>query len=130
MRQNREGGAEVMIATHNQESVEHAVGLMHKLDMNPKESGVFFGQLMGMSDPLTFVLGKNGYKVGALLSTHAWCRADASQPVGGSRGFNGEGCSRTHVCLLLATPVTNAARYLWSSPHLAQASRTWFLARG
>ena len=55
--------AEVMIASHNQQSIEHAVGLMHHLDMDQRKSGVFFGQLLGMSDPLTFVLGDNGYKV-------------------------------------------------------------------
>ena len=61
----KEAGAEVMIATHNQNSVEHAVSLMHALDLPPGDTGVFFGQLLGMSDPLTYVLGGNGYKVGA-----------------------------------------------------------------
>ncbi|KAK9799009.1 hypothetical protein WJX73_003308 [Symbiochloris irregularis] len=62
IRHHHETGAEVMIATHNQQSVEHAVGLMHQLDLDPQKTGVFFGQLLGMSDPLTFVLGENGYK--------------------------------------------------------------------
>ena len=61
--QAKEVGAEVMIATHNQHSVEHAVALMHVLNIDPRDSGIFFGQLLGMSDPLTFVLGSNGYKV-------------------------------------------------------------------
>lgn len=63
MHEAKESGAEAMIATHNQQSIEHAVGLMHALDIEPAKTGVFFGQLMGMSDPLTFVLGSNGYKV-------------------------------------------------------------------
>ena len=48
--------AEVMVATHNQASVEHAVALMHELDLDPQR-GVYFGQLLGMSDVLTYVLG-------------------------------------------------------------------------
>lgn len=64
--------AEVMIATHNQQSIEHAVALMHELDMEPSKAGVFFGQLLGMSDPLTFVLGANGYKVHDTFFLTAW----------------------------------------------------------
>ena len=55
-------GAEVMVASHNQGSVEHAVALMHELDLDPSTCGVYFGQLLGMSDTLTYVLGGNGYR--------------------------------------------------------------------
>ena len=58
-----EGGAEFMIASHNQESIEKATELMHELDLPPRDSPVYFGQLLGMADPLTYVLGANGYKV-------------------------------------------------------------------
>ena len=52
---------EIMIASHNQTSVETAIQSMetHKL---PPSSGVYFGQLLGMSDHLSFSLGSAGYK--------------------------------------------------------------------
>lgn len=55
-------GAEVMIATHNQSSIEHAVATMRQLGLRPRESGVYFGQLLGMADHLSYTLGSNGYK--------------------------------------------------------------------
>ena len=55
-------GAEVMVASHNQGSMEHAVALMHELELDPPTCGVYFGQLLGMSDTLTYVLGGNGYR--------------------------------------------------------------------
>ena len=56
-------GAEVMIATHNQRSIERAVALMNELDVEANQIGVYFGQLLGMADHLTFILGRNGYRV-------------------------------------------------------------------
>ncbi|KAG5187941.1 FAD-linked oxidoreductase-like protein [Tribonema minus] len=50
--------AEVMFATHNQASVERALAAMAALSV---ERGVAFGQLLGMSDHLTFALGARGY---------------------------------------------------------------------
>jgi proline dehydrogenase len=52
---------EIMIASHNQQSVETALECMneHKL---PPNSGIYFGQLLGMSDHLSFSLGGGGYK--------------------------------------------------------------------
>ena len=72
---SRDEGAEVMIATHNQKSIERAVSLMHELEVEPQNSGVYFGQLLGMADHLTFILGRNGFRVRksskcALLSHH------------------------------------------------------------
>jgi proline dehydrogenase len=55
-------GAEVMIATHNQYSVEMAVRSMHDFGMKPSERGVFFGQLLGMADHLSYVLGRHKYR--------------------------------------------------------------------
>lgn len=54
--------AEVMIATHNQASIEHAISLMSKLRISRK-GGVSFGQLLGMADNITLPLGSCGYKV-------------------------------------------------------------------
>ena len=58
--------AEVMIASHNQKSIERAVSLMHELGVEPQKSGIYFGQLLGMADHLTFILGRNGYRVSML----------------------------------------------------------------
>lgn len=55
-------GAEVMVASHNQYSVEMAVRHMHDFGMKPGECGVFFGQLLGMADHLSYVLGRHGYR--------------------------------------------------------------------
>lgn len=52
---------EVMIASHNQTSIELALGKMKGLGIGP-EREVYFGQLLGMADNLTFPLGRNGYK--------------------------------------------------------------------
>jgi proline dehydrogenase len=52
---------EIMIASHNQQSVELAVKTMTENNL-PPSAGVYFGQLMGMSDHLTFALGSHGYK--------------------------------------------------------------------
>lgn len=52
---------EIMIATHNQKSVEAALECMVHNNI-PKSKGIYFGQLLGMSDHLTFTLGAAGYK--------------------------------------------------------------------
>lgn len=52
---------EVMLATHNQASIEKAVSLMAELNL-PRDRRIYFGQLLGMSDHLTYGLGKSGYK--------------------------------------------------------------------
>ncbi|GFR39754.1 hypothetical protein Agub_g238 [Astrephomene gubernaculifera] len=57
------GRAELMIGSHNQSSVEGAVGRMTALGLDPSEAPVYFGQLMGMADNLSFTLGQHGYKV-------------------------------------------------------------------
>lgn len=68
---SRDEEAEVMIATHNQKSIERAVSLMHELSIEPRTSGVYFGQLLGMADHLTFILGRNGFRVRHLSSLFA-----------------------------------------------------------
>jgi proline dehydrogenase len=52
---------EIMVASHNQQSVELTLQVMNELGL-PPSAGVYFGQLLGMSDHLTFSLGNNGYK--------------------------------------------------------------------
>lgn len=56
----RDRGAEFMVASHNQASVEKAVAGMAALGL-PPSAGVYFGQLLGMADHLTYTLGANGY---------------------------------------------------------------------
>lgn len=55
-------GANMMIASHNEHSIARTVAAMqrHKL---AKDGGVFFGQLLGMTDHVTFTLGHHGYAV-------------------------------------------------------------------
>lgn len=64
------GHAELMLATHNQASTERAVGLMAELRI-PPVGGVSFGQLLGMADHLTFVLGQHGYQARPSAHLHA-----------------------------------------------------------
>eukprot|EP01039_Chlorochromonas_danica_P004442 gene4442-4867_t len=52
---------EIMLATHNQESVTYAVERMNELGLTPS-SGIYFGQLLGMADHLTFCLADKGLK--------------------------------------------------------------------
>jgi proline dehydrogenase len=56
----RTAGAEVLVASHNRHSIERALEKMKEFNTN--QDSVYFGQLLGMADHLTFTLGKNGYK--------------------------------------------------------------------
>jgi len=52
---------QVMVASHNQQSIELAIQTMSTFSI-PPSSSVYFGQLLGMADNLTFILGQHGYK--------------------------------------------------------------------
>ncbi|GFO02458.1 proline dehydrogenase 1, mitochondrial [Plakobranchus ocellatus] len=57
------GGIRFIIASHNEDSVLYALQRMKDLRI-PKDCGtVFFGQLYGMADHVSFVLGMGGYSV-------------------------------------------------------------------
>jgi proline dehydrogenase len=56
-------GAHLMVASHNQTSIERTVAGMAQRGLSPSSSGVYFGQLLGMSDNLSFTLGHAGYEV-------------------------------------------------------------------
>lgn len=58
----KDGRAELMLGSHNQGSVERAVAGMARAGLDHEEAPVFFGQLMGMSDNLSFTLGHHGYR--------------------------------------------------------------------
>ena len=53
---------ELMVASHNQRSVELAIEAMNKHRIDRKDSTISFGQLYGMQDTLSFNLGKHGYR--------------------------------------------------------------------
>lgn len=53
----------VYIGTHNEESTYLAMELMEKLKIAKSDSRVWFGQLYGMSDHITFNLAELGYNV-------------------------------------------------------------------
>lgn len=50
-----------MVATHNRASIEHCIELMNSLGVPKQGGGVYFGQLLGMSDFLSFPLGAAGF---------------------------------------------------------------------
>jgi len=52
----------LLIASHNQKSVEFVVRKMDELKIDPINDHIYFGQLLGMADHLTFSLGNNNYK--------------------------------------------------------------------
>lgn len=54
------GEAEILVASHNRDSVAFTVQLIQKLERN--RDNVHFGQLLGMGDHLTSTLGAHGYK--------------------------------------------------------------------
>merc|ERR1719480_493241 len=51
-----------MLATHNQASIEYACNKVEEIDPEEKKK-IYFGQLLGMADNLSFPLGANGYNV-------------------------------------------------------------------
>lgn len=54
-------GANVMVASHNEGSIRHAVEIMQDFNLAPDSGKVFFGQLLGMCDVITYALGGAGY---------------------------------------------------------------------
>lgn len=50
-------------ATHNEKSTQRLVRLMHEQGIPPNHPHVFFSQLYGMGDNISYVLGANGYNV-------------------------------------------------------------------
>ncbi|KNC77098.1 hypothetical protein SARC_10433 [Sphaeroforma arctica JP610] len=52
----------IMVATHNEESVWRTVQQMKAMGIPQKGSGVYFGQLLGMCDHITYNLGREGFE--------------------------------------------------------------------
>lgn len=53
----------LFIGTHNEESCYLAMDLMQQLGIDKKDNNVWFGQLYGMSDHISFNLAEQGYNV-------------------------------------------------------------------
>ncbi len=50
-------------ATHNEKSTQLLASLMHEKDIAPNHPNIFFSQLYGMGDSISYVLAKHGYNV-------------------------------------------------------------------
>lgn len=57
------GNANVMVASHNEDTVKHTLRRMNELGLRPRENKVYFGQLLGMCDQISFPLGQAGFPV-------------------------------------------------------------------
>lgn len=57
----------IFIGTHNEQSTYLAMELMEKLQLDKKDDRVWFGQLYGMSDHISFNLAEMGYNVAKYL---------------------------------------------------------------
>ncbi|KAM9391854.1 proline dehydrogenase 1, mitochondrial [Pholidichthys leucotaenia] len=55
--------ASVMVASHNEDTVKHTLRRMNELGLLPTENKVYFGQLLGMCDQISFPLGQAGFPV-------------------------------------------------------------------
>jgi proline dehydrogenase len=62
------GHVNLVVATHNRESVQQAVIKMKELDLSPNDGSVTFGQQLGMGDHLTYPLARAGYIVNKVLA--------------------------------------------------------------
>ncbi|KAF7644163.1 hypothetical protein LDENG_00226610, partial [Lucifuga dentata] len=55
--------ANVMVASHNEDTVKYTLKRMNELGLMPTENKVYFGQLLGMCDQISFTLGQAGFAV-------------------------------------------------------------------
>lgn len=57
----------IFAGTHNEESSYQLMALMEKSRISPDDSRIWFGQLLGMSDHISFNLANKGYNVAKYL---------------------------------------------------------------
>ncbi|XP_020780787.1 proline dehydrogenase 1, mitochondrial [Boleophthalmus pectinirostris] len=55
--------ANVMVATHNEDTIKFTLEMMNDMALSPTENKVYFGQLLGMCDQISFPLGQAGFPV-------------------------------------------------------------------
>ncbi|XP_032394713.1 proline dehydrogenase 1, mitochondrial [Etheostoma spectabile] len=55
--------ANIMVATHNEDTVKFTLEKMNEMGLLPTENKVYFGQLLGMCDQISFPLGQAGFPV-------------------------------------------------------------------
>uniref|UniRef100_A0A3Q3WCC2 Proline dehydrogenase n=1 Tax=Mola mola TaxID=94237 RepID=A0A3Q3WCC2_MOLML len=55
--------ANIMVATHNEDTVKCTLEKMNEMGLSPTENKVYFGQLLGMCDQISFPLGQAGFPV-------------------------------------------------------------------
>ncbi|XP_072311571.1 proline dehydrogenase 1, mitochondrial [Eucyclogobius newberryi] len=55
--------ANVMVATHNEDTIKFTLEKMNEMALSPTENKVYFGQLLGMCDQISFPLGQAGFPV-------------------------------------------------------------------
>ncbi|XP_049620568.1 proline dehydrogenase 1, mitochondrial [Suncus etruscus] len=55
--------AKVMVASHNEDTVRFTLRRMEELGLHPTDRQVYFGQLLGMCDQISFPLGQAGFPV-------------------------------------------------------------------
>ncbi|XP_048874707.1 proline dehydrogenase 1, mitochondrial [Brienomyrus brachyistius] len=55
--------ANVMVASHNEDTVKFTLQRMNEMGLSPVENKVYFGQLLGMCDQISFPLGQAGFPV-------------------------------------------------------------------
>ncbi|XP_056146668.1 proline dehydrogenase 1, mitochondrial [Lampris incognitus] len=53
----------VMVASHNEDTVKFTLKKMNEMGLSPTENKVYFGQLLGMCDQISFPLGQAGFPV-------------------------------------------------------------------
>lgn len=55
--------ANIMVASHNEDTVKFTIQRMNEMGLSPTEKKVYFGQLLGMCDQISFPLGQAGFPV-------------------------------------------------------------------
>jgi proline dehydrogenase len=58
---------DLFIASHNEESNLVVIEKIKKYSLNNDDSGIWFGQLYGMGDNISYNLAKNGFNVAKIL---------------------------------------------------------------
>ncbi|XP_066513588.1 proline dehydrogenase 1, mitochondrial-like [Hoplias malabaricus] len=55
--------ANVMVASHNMDTIKHTLRRMNEMGLSPSDKNIYFGQLLGMCDQISFPLGQAGFPV-------------------------------------------------------------------